>query len=258
MFAHEHEDAGALAGGVHWKDLLSRALVEGHLFFEYEPVIEVGNGAVAFHEALLRLRLEDGRIVYPGEFLPAAQRAGLGYEIDCYAVRLAVEVLGSGAAQSLSVNLSTAALADERWAEPVKTAVVKGGLDPLRLIFEITETAMIADMAQARRIMDALVMLGVRFAVDDFGSGFSSLYYLKQLPASFVKIDQSLVKGLAVDAQDRDFVRAITTMIHCYGKTVVAEGVEDAATLQLLEEMGVALAQGFYLSDVPRIAVRRT
>ncbi|MGH8585680.1 MAG: EAL domain-containing protein [Gammaproteobacteria bacterium] len=252
MFAHEHEDAGALAGGVHWKDLLSRALVEGHLFFEYEPVIEVGNGAVAFHEALLRFRLEDGRIVYPGEFLPAAQRAGLGYEIDCYAARLAVEVLGSGAAQSLSVNLSTAALADERWAEPVKTAVVKGGLDPLRLIFEITETDMIADMSQARRIMDELVMLGVRFALDDFGSGFSSLYYLKQLPASFVKIDQSLVKGLAADARDRDFVRAITSMIRCYGRTVVAEGVEDAATLTLLEEMGVTLVQGFHLAELAR------
>ena len=250
MFAHEHEDAGALAGGVHWKDLLSRALVEGHLFFEYEPVIEIGSGAVAFHEALLRFRLEDGRIAYPGEFLPAAQRAGLGYEIDCYAARLAVEVLGSGAAQSLSVNLSTAALADERWAEPVKTAVVTGGLDPLRLIFEITETDMIADMLEARRIMDELVMLGVRFAVDDFGSGFSSLYYLKQLPASFVKIDQSLVKGLAEDPRDRDFVRAITTMIRCYGRTVVAEGVEDAATLKLLEEMGVGLAQGRYLSQV--------
>jgi diguanylate cyclase (GGDEF)-like protein/PAS domain S-box-containing protein len=249
MFAHEHEDTGALEGGVHWKDLLSRALVEGHLFFEYEPVIEVANGAVAFHEALLRFRLEDGRIVYPGEFLPAAQRAGLGYDIDCYAARLAVEILGSGAAQSLSVNLSTAALADERWAEPVKTAVV-GGLNPLRLIFEITETDMIADMSQARRIMDELVMLGVRFALDDFGSGFSSLYYLKQLPASFVKIDQSLVKGLAADPRDRDFVRAITTMIRCYGRTVIAEGVEDAATLKLLEEMGVALAQGRYPGQV--------
>ena len=260
MFAHEHEDTGTLEGGVHWKDLLSRALVEGHLFFEYEPVIEVANGAVAFHEALLRFRLEDGRIVYPGEFLPAAQRAGLGYEIDCYAARLAVEVLGSGAAQCLSVNLSTAALADERWAEPVKTAVV-GGLDPLRLIFEITETDMIDDMSQARRIMDELVMLGVRFALDDFGSGFSSLYYLRQLPASFVKLDQSLVKGLAADPRDRDFVRAITTMIRCYGKTVVAEGVEDAATLTLLEEMGVSLVQGFHFgrasegghSEIPSI-----
>ncbi|MGH8587168.1 MAG: EAL domain-containing protein, partial [Gammaproteobacteria bacterium] len=97
-----------------------------------------------------------------------------------------------------------------------------------------------------------LVMLGVRFALDDFGSGFSSLYYLKQLPASFVKIDQSLVKGLAADPRDRDFVRAITTMIHCYGKTVVAEGVEDAACLTLLEEMGVTLVQGFHLAELAR------
>ncbi len=254
MFAHEHKDAGALAGGVHWKDLLSHALAEGHLFFEYEPVIEVGSGAVAFHEGLLRLRLEEGRIVYPGEFLPAAQRAGLGYEIDCYVARLAVQVLGSGGAQSLSVNLSTAALANGGWADHVKTAVVRGGLDPMRLIFEITETGMIADMAEARRIMDELVTLGVRFAVDDFGSGFSSLYYLKQLPASFVKIDQSLVQGLAENPRDRDFVRAITAMIHCFGKTVVAEGVEDAATLTLLQEMGVTLVQGFHLAEVARAA----
>ncbi|MGH8567215.1 MAG: EAL domain-containing protein, partial [Gammaproteobacteria bacterium] len=176
----------------------------------------------------------------------------LGYEIDCYAARLAVEALASGAARSLSVNLSTAALADGRWAEHVRTAVAKRGLDPMRLIFEITETGMIGDMALARRIMDELVALGVRFAVDDFGSGFSSLYYLKQLPASFVKIDQSLVKGLVEHPRDRDFVRAITTMIRCYGKTVVAEGVEDAATLALLEEMGVTLVQGFHFAELAR------
>jgi EAL domain-containing protein (putative c-di-GMP-specific phosphodiesterase class I) len=115
---------------------------------------------------------------------------------------------------------------------------------------------MIADMSQARRIMDELVMLGVRFALDDFGSGFSSLYYLKQLPASFVKIDQSLVKGLAADPQDRDFVRAITTMIRCYGRTVIAEGVEDAATLTLLEEMGVTLVQGFHFAELARAGFR--
>ncbi len=252
IFAHEHEQPGALAGGVHWKDLLSRALAQSHLFFEYEPVVEVAGGAVAFHEALLRLRLEDGRICYPGEFLPAAQRAGLGYEIDCYAARLAVEILASDAVQSLSVNLSTAALADGRWAEGIKSAVGNGGLDPRRLIFEITETGLIGDMVVARRIMDELVALGVRFAVDDFGAGFSSLYYLKQLPASFVKIDQSLVKGLAASPQDRDFVRAITSMIRCYGREVVAEGVEDAATLRLLQEMGVGLVQGFHMAELSR------
>ncbi len=260
IFAHEHEVTGALAAGVHWKDLLTRAIAEGRLFFEYEPVVELGSGAVAFHEALLRLRLEDGRVVYPGEFLPAAQRAGLGFEIDCYVVRLAMQVLGSDAARSLSVNLSTAVLADGYWAEEVKTAVGEGRLDSSRLIFEITETGMIADMTEARRIMDEIVALGVRFAVDDFGLGFSSLYYLKQLPANFVKIDQSLVKGLAKNTQDRDFVRAITTMIRCYGRTVVAEGVEDAATLTLLHEMGVTLVQGFYLgpqSETARLSGER-
>lgn len=258
MFANEQEGNGALPGGVYWKDLLIHALAEGHLFFEYEPVVEVGSGAVSFHEALLRLRLEDGLVIRPGEFLPAAKRAGLGYEIDCYAVRLALETLRGGAVQCLSVNLSTAALADERWAEPVRAAVREGGLDPLRLIFEITETAMIADMGTARRIMDGLVALGVRFAVDDFGSGFSSLYYLKQIPASFVKIDQSLVKGLATDPRDRDFVRAIAAMIRCYGRTAVAEGVENAVTLTLLQEMGVTLVQGFHLAELAGAASPRS
>ncbi|MGH8497922.1 MAG: EAL domain-containing protein, partial [Methylococcales bacterium] len=111
----------------------------------------------------------------------------------------------------------------------------------------ITETAVIADMEKARQIAESIIEHGFRFAVDDFGAGFSSLYYLKQLPISYVKLDRSLVKNISQDKGERDYVNAITTMVHAFGKQVVAEGVEDKETLRILTEIGVDLLQGYYI-----------
>ena len=248
VFAYEQGHGEALARGVYWKDTLTRALTEGQLFFHFQPVTDAKTGAIAYHEALLRLTLEDGQVAMPHEFLAPAQRAGLMQELDGFVVRAALEALLAYPSKCLAVNLSAAALSDAHWAEPLTEAVHMQRFDPERLIFEITETAAIADMAKARHIMDTLRRQGFRFALDDFGAGFSSLYYLKHLPVAYVKIDRSLIKDLATDEGNRNFVRAITTMVHAYGKKVVGEGVENAETLTMLREMGVALVQGFYIS----------
>jgi len=149
----------------------------------------------------------------------------------------------------LSINLSTAALSDARWAEPLKLAVRDHRLDPARLMFEITETATIPDLEKAKGLMEELGDLGFRFALDDFGAGFSSLYYLRNLPVVWVKLDRSLVRGLALNESDRDFCRAVVAMVHTYGKRVIGVGVEDATTLELLREMGVDFMQGFYIGE---------
>jgi EAL domain-containing protein (putative c-di-GMP-specific phosphodiesterase class I) len=238
----------ALAQGVYWKDTLTRALTEGQLFFHFQPVADAKTGAIVYHEALLRLTLEDGQVAMPHEFLAPAQRAGLMQELDGFVVRAAMEALLTYSSKRLAVNLSAAALSDTRWAEPLTEAVHMQRFDPERLIFEITETAAIADMPTARHIMDALRRQGFRFTLDDFGAGFSSLYYLKHLPVTYVKIDRSLIKDLTTDEGNRNFVRAITTMVHAYGKKVIGEGVENAETLAMLREIGVDLVQGFYIS----------
>jgi diguanylate cyclase (GGDEF)-like protein/PAS domain S-box-containing protein len=231
---------------VYWKDILTQALIDKSLIFHYQPVIDVASGDIRFHEALLRLRMQDGRLAMPAEFLPSAERSSLIYDIDLYVVDAALEALFAAPEKKLSLNLSAAALNDERWTDKLLRAVAEKSLNPDRLIFEITETAVIADMEKAREITERVAKLGFRFAVDDFGVGFGSLYYLRQLPISYIKIDRSLLKSLAIAKDDRKFVQALAMMVCAYGKEVIYEGVEDAATLALIKAMGVGLAQGYY------------
>ncbi len=247
LFTYEHGHAAQLTQTIYWKDVLIRALTEEGLFFQYQPVVDASTGNVVYHEALLRLRMADGRIVTPAEFLVHGQRAGLSYDLDLFVVRTALATLVTNPRKRLSINLTTAAFADDSWTKPLIQAVCEHNFNPNRLIFEITETAVIADMEKAKRIAEAVTMHGFHFAVDDFGAGFSSLYYLKQLPISYVKLDRSLVKNIATDKIERDFVNAITTMVHAFGKQVVGEGVEDSATLKILKELGVDQVQGYFI-----------
>jgi diguanylate cyclase (GGDEF)-like protein/PAS domain S-box-containing protein len=244
IFSYAHRNP--LTETVYWKDILAHALIDKNLIFHYQPVVDVSSGEIRFHEVLLRLKMQDGHIAMPAEFLPSAERSNLIYEIDCYVVDAALEALFEAPAKKLSLNLSSAALNDGRWTEKLLHAVTQKGLNPERLIIEITETAVIADMEKAKRIAQQVAKLGFRFAVDDFGAGFSSLYYLRQLPISYVKIDQSLLKSFSTAQDDQDFVRAVAMMVSAYGKEVICEGVEDANTLALIKGMGIGLAQGFY------------
>jgi len=248
-FVYRQGKAEAEEGATYTKELLTLALSEKSLFFHFQPVVEAARGNVVHREALLRLKLTDGRVALPQEFLPGAKRAGLMEEIDCFVAQEALSTLLCSPDKGLSINLSTAALSDARWAEPLKLAAREGRLDPARLMFEITETTTISDLEKARGLMEELTGLGFRFALDDFGAGFSSLYYLRKLPVEWVKLDRSLVKGLALNESDRDFCRAVVAMVHAYGKQVIGVGVEDATTLDLLREMGVDFMQGFYIGE---------
>jgi EAL domain-containing protein (putative c-di-GMP-specific phosphodiesterase class I) len=214
-----------------------------------QPVIDIPTGKVIYHEALLRLRMEDGRIVLPCEFLDSGQRSGLSYDIDLYVIQLALKTLVTDTSKRLSINLSTSVFVNDNWIQLLTKAVSDYHLDPGRLIFEITETAIIADMEKAASIASIIIQHGFKFAVDDFGAGFSSLYYLKQLPVAYVKLDRSLVQHIAVNKAERDFVNAITTMVHAFGKKVVGEGVEDYETLRILKDLNVDFAQGFFIGQ---------
>ncbi|MGR9105303.1 MAG: EAL domain-containing protein [Gammaproteobacteria bacterium] len=247
LFTYEHGHAAQITQTVYWKDVLIRALSEDDLFFQFQPIVASSDGNVVYHEALLRLRMGDGRIASPAEFLGHGQRAGLSYELDLFVVRTALNTLFADSTKRLSINLTTAAFADDSWTRPLIEAVRHQDFNPDRLIFEITETAVIADMEKAKQIADAITKYGFRFAVDDFGAGFSSLYYLKQLPIAYVKLDRSLVRHIATDKEERDFVNAITTMVHAFGKQVVAEGVEDQETLSILRQLGVDFIQGYFI-----------
>jgi diguanylate cyclase (GGDEF)-like protein/PAS domain S-box-containing protein len=253
-------DGGRAGAGqrVYWRGVVLRSLEkEGGALLHFQPIVNATTGELVYHEALMRLQLDDGRLAFPADFLEAATRSQLMYAIDAFVAKRALRILTQDKTVRLSINLSNAALDDPRWAEPLKEAVQRGALDPDRLLFEITETAAIADIDAARRTMHDLIALGFVFALDDFGAGFASFYYLKQLPIKYVKIDRSFITKLATEKGDKAFVMALTTLAHGYGQKVIAEGVEDAITLSALRTLGVDFVQGFFVGRPrPELASR--
>jgi diguanylate cyclase len=148
----------------------------------------------------------------------------------------------------LSVNLSSHDLIDERLPDFLAAQLTRWRFPAQRLTLEITESALLGDPDGALKVLAAIRELGVRVALDDFGTGYSSLSYLKDWPVDEVKVDRSFVSSMVADRRDRAIVRATIDLAHSLGLNVVAEGVEDAATLGLLAEMGSDRAQGYYIA----------
>ncbi len=200
-------------------------------------------GETVQHELLLRMRSEDGEIIAPGEFLPAAERYGLISEIDRWVIRQAVQIASEGVPTEF--NLSGRSIGDPDILRELATAVQESGVDPSLLVVEVTETAFVGQTEAGRAFAQSVRELGCRLALDDFGTGFSSLSYLKHLPADHLKIDIEFVRELTASETDARVVRGIVGLAREFNQTTIAEGVEDEATLIMLREMGVDLAQGY-------------
>jgi EAL domain-containing protein (putative c-di-GMP-specific phosphodiesterase class I) len=193
----------------------------------------------------------DGTIIMPGEFISVAERTGLIHQINRYVLQASIEKLASlkglETRINLSINLSGRVMDDPQLLQQLTHLLSSHNVDPQRLVFELTETAALADVNAAERLMTELQSLGCRFALDDFGVGFSSFYYLRELPLDIVKIDGSFIKQLPNNPKDQVFVKALTEMAHALGKETVAEFVEDETTLNLLADLGVVYAQGYHI-----------
>jgi len=192
---------------------------------------------------LLRMRSEDGQIIAPGEFLPAAERYGLISEIDRWVIRQAVQIASDGVPTEF--NLSGRSIGDPDILRELAAAIEESGVDPSLLVVEVTETAFVGQTEAGRAFAERVRELGCRLALDDFGTGFSSLSYLKHLPADHLKIDIDFVRELTSSETDARVVRGIVGLAREFSQTTIAEGVEDEETLALLREMGVDLAQGY-------------
>jgi EAL domain-containing protein (putative c-di-GMP-specific phosphodiesterase class I) len=232
-----------------WLGRLRRALREDLFVLHYQPIVCLRSGEVSHYEALVRLADEPGAPpIAPGAFLPAAERYGLIAEIDRLVIDRAVALLGGELAEhdvSLAVNLSALTITDAGTLGHIERALARHRVSPARLTLEVTETAAIANMGQAKAFCQAAAALGCAIALDDFGVGFGSFYYIKRLPFDYLKIDGDFIRELACSAQDRLMVQALVLLARGLGMRTIAEFVGDAPTLALLRELGVDYAQGF-------------
>jgi EAL domain-containing protein (putative c-di-GMP-specific phosphodiesterase class I) len=199
---------------------------------------------------LVRLQDDDGEVISPSAFRPTAERFNMMQEIDLWILEHAIHELAAlndaGEKVVFSINLSGQTLADERLRPTITRLLAESRIPPESLIFEVTETAAIACLESARQLISELKEMGCRFALDDFGSGFSSFSHLKHLPVDIIKIDGTFVQGMAKDPIDRAMVASMNDIAHSLGRVTIAEYVEDAEILRLLKECGVDYAQGFY------------
>ncbi|HZO21861.1 MAG TPA: PAS domain S-box protein, partial [Steroidobacteraceae bacterium] len=243
--SHHHRE-------MHWVSRVTRAVEENRLELFFQPIEPIAADAgTAFHELTVRLRDNDGQLVLPSEFIPAAERYNVMSIIDLWVIRQALELLkqrqSGPALPLLAVNLSGTSLNDQTFTEFVLRAL---GETPLAsaLCFEVTETAAVTNLASAIYFMRELKARGCRFALDDFGSGLSSFMYLKTLPVDYLKIDGQFIGQIAEDPVDRSMVEAISKVGAALGIATVAECVETQAVLDELKRIGVDFAQGYFLA----------
>ncbi len=233
------------AGDLERLEQTRSALADDRLVLHAQPIVALCSGVIVGRELLVRLRDEEGRLVPPSEFLPVAERYGSIREIDQWVTQRAVELAAAG--DPVEVNLSAASVGDDEMLESIREALERTGADPALVVFEVTETALMADVDRGRVFATAVRALGCRFALDDFGTGYGTFTYLKHIPIDYLKIDIEFVRDLLNSQDDERLVRAIVAMARDLGKTTIAEGVEDAATLERLRELGVDQAQGYHI-----------
>ncbi len=231
-----------------WLERLRRALDGGLFVLHFQPIVRLSDRTVSHHEALLRLADEaDGSLVAPGRFLPAAERYGLIREIDRMVIDLIATQLGGAAEreQRIAVNVSALSVTDKTMLAFIERRLRWHGVDPSQLVVEITETAAISDMDSARQFCAGVLALGCDLALDDFGAGFGSFQYLRNLPYSYLKIDGDFIRRLPVSRTDQLLVRALAGVVRGMGGETIAEFVGDETTMGMLRSYGVDYAQGF-------------
>jgi diguanylate cyclase (GGDEF)-like protein/PAS domain S-box-containing protein len=229
-----------------WLARIRSALRDDGFVLTFQPVIQLGSGEAIHHEALIRMRGAEGKIILPEEFLPAAERYGLMPQIDRWVFDEVMRILECETEMRIFANLSARSLNDEPLLLHIEERLRQSRVAPGRISFEITETAAVADFASARNWVRRLKDLGCMIALDDFGVGFSSFGYLRALAVDYVKIDRTFVHDLDTNATNRALVQAVNTVARTLGKEVIAEGVETEAHAKVLREIGVDHAQGFH------------
>jgi diguanylate cyclase (GGDEF)-like protein/PAS domain S-box-containing protein len=228
---------------------VAEAVDRGELEMYYQPVVALESGAISRMEALLRWRHPVYGPVPPDDFIPLAEEAGQIVALGYWGIRQVCEQLSRWGpdSPSVSLNFSATQFSDPGLVGELADQIAQSAIDPRKLSVEITEQVMIEDLAGAVLTLTQMRELGVGIALDDFGSGYSSLRYLRELPVTDVKLDRSFMYGLETDPGTLAVVSGFVTIAHAIGLSVTAEGVETAGQLSLMKEIGCDFGQGFYL-----------
>ncbi|TVT60193.1 MAG: EAL domain-containing protein [Sedimenticola thiotaurini] len=246
-----------------WVNRLTEALEQQKLCLYFQPITSLaeGNSSARHIEVLLRLKDEEGRIISPCAFLPAAERFGLINAIDRWVIDTTFNWMNHHARFDahfgvISINLSGYSIGDYTLLKQITKRLKDAEFPPSAICFEITETAAITNIDRAEEFITSLRALGCRFALDDFGSGLSSFAYLKQLPVDYLKIDGSFVRDMISDPQDFAMVKAMIRVGQIMGKQTIAEFVECRTTADQLKSIGVNFIQGYYLGKPQPLTIR--
>ena len=247
----ERHDRPKIASRMKWAEQINDAIVDDGFELLAQPIVPLVASGPAQYELLLRMRDPHGDLIPPGSFVYIAERLGLIGEIDRWVARRAIDMLAEqralGRDLRFEVNLSGHTISDEGLLEFVERRLRDQDVPPDRLIFEVTETAAIANIARAAVFAERLSELGCKFALDDFGAGFGSFYYLKHLPFDYIKIDGEFVRHCASNETDRILISAVVQIARGMGKRTIAEYVTNQEIVEVLTRLGVDYGQGFHL-----------
>jgi diguanylate cyclase (GGDEF)-like protein len=229
-----------------WADRIREAIDQERLVVYAQPIFDLRSHSVAREELLVRMLDENDDVIPPSSFLPTAERLGLIVEIDRMVLGKAIEL--AGRSRPIAVNVSGASLCEPALIEDVQAAIADG-LNPGWLDFEITETAAITNMDHARNFAHTVTEMGCGLGLDDFGTGFSSFSYLKDLPVQHLKLDIEFIRNLPTSPVDQKLVQAMVQFAKAFGQETVAEGIEDAETLAMVRAFEIDYAQGFHIGE---------
>jgi diguanylate cyclase (GGDEF)-like protein/PAS domain S-box-containing protein len=258
VYCADADAVGGSAATPSWPERVRRALDEERFAMYAQPILDLESGDITNFELLLRMIGDDGELIAPGAFLPVAERRGMIRSIDRWVISQAVALLAdltsSGEAGvneraplRLHVNISGRSLSDLDFLGFIAALLERSNVDPSQLVLEVTETAAIANIDDASGFLTRLSELGCGIALDDFGAGFGSLHYIKNLPVDMVKIDGQFIENLTTNPDDLVVVETLVRMARGLHMRTTAEYVENAATMGLLHELGVDLAQGYHI-----------
>jgi len=251
-YSSQERGASRMKARITWAERIREALEEDRFTLYAQPIVELASGEVRQHELLLRMLDERGEVIPPAAFLGIAERFDLMPDIDRWVVARAIRHMGEQKAAGhhgvvFEVNISGSSTGDPELLTIIERELAETGVDPANLVLEVTETTAVANIPRAQQFAARLAELGCRFALDDFGAGFGSFYYLKHLPFDLLKIDGEFVRSCTTSTTDQLLIRAAVDIARGLGKKTIAEYVGDEETVALLRELGVDYAQGFHI-----------